>query len=56
MNVADGGCNPIMDSGAFGTTDVTLNDTSRELYPYIVRTTAKGTFSPFPFLLTDCPL
>jgi|MDSY01.1.fsa_nt_gb hypothetical protein len=36
MNLADGGCNPIMDSGAFGTVVVTLNDTSRELYPYTV--------------------
>ena len=36
VNVADGGCNPIMDSGVFGTIAATLNDTSRELYPYVV--------------------
>ena len=36
VNVADGGCNPIMDSGVFGTIAATLNDTSREQYPYVV--------------------
>jgi len=36
LNVADGGCNAIMDSGVFGTIAATLNDTSRELYPFVV--------------------
>ena len=36
LNVADGGCNTIMDSGVFGTIAATLNDTSRELYPFVV--------------------
>ena len=36
LNVADGGCNAIMDSSVFGTIAATLNDTSRELYPFVV--------------------